>query len=772
MSGLGSMFGRQSPMADSPSHSSIHGVRRGTQQRRGVTVSSSKEVAPILGDEVKPETALAKATPVRDAVRKLLNAKPKPEAPISYAQLLEYLQNKRIVRLSIHDHGKEAIAEVCIPGYEDESEEAMELQIFNCMLPGDYHEEVLKLAKEANAKNAGPERGNCVCQFYYVDPAKMAPPIVGELSYPMIPIVGFWAFQAGMELISFLRRGGQPKKSSRRKLAEAFGSTRATKLDAKQGVKFEDVAGVDHAVTMFQEIIDIMLGDPRYAGIGAVLPKGVLLEGPPGTGKTLLAKAVSGEAGVPFFSANGSEFVEMFVGVAAARVRDLFKKARESTPAIIFIDEIDTIGRARGNSQGADNDEREQGLMQLLVEMDGFDTKQEKVLVIGATNLRSTLDPALLRAGRFDRVVRLGLPNELNRLKILQVHGRGKLIPTDGDEEFEDNALLRRTAQLTVGYSGAELANLLNEAAIIAVRRNKEFIGLEELETGMEKMKLGLPRPPLAYSEEKRHLAYVEAGRAVLITAFTPLVPNVLQVSVAPRGNRTSRVATVPLDRDRVADMKDLEDYVDLMALTLAGRATEEMVFGRMGVTLITSNELSTATELAVRLVSQSGLHPDFKNVYLQEDDLLRYPITRDKVDKAVGELTETAYNQAKQLVMEHMPAIEVLVNDLMEKDTIYGSRLREIVAKTPKAVVVEAAPSLPAAGSLRSPAMGTVSFTGLGTGRVTFGHAATGASSAMRTKPMAQASHPMDAEAEAAHPAGSSNGNGGVKAAAGGVFK
>eukprot|EP00238_Polyblepharides_amylifera_P001098 CAMPEP_0196573372 /NCGR_PEP_ID=MMETSP1081-20130531/3272_1 /TAXON_ID=36882 /ORGANISM="Pyramimonas amylifera, Strain CCMP720" /LENGTH=767 /DNA_ID=CAMNT_0041891047 /DNA_START=162 /DNA_END=2465 /DNA_ORIENTATION=- len=688
--------------------------------------SPSKEA----GEGEPPPPVKAKESPLSAIVRRITNAKPQSEMQISYAQMLEYLQNKRVVRLAIFDDGKEAIVEVCVPGYEDEPDELMERQTFNCLLPGDYHEECLKLAKEANSKNAGPEKGTVVCNFEYVDPATVAPPIVGQMSNQVLPIIGFWIFQQSLEFIQWLRRGREAKKSKRRKLAESLGASLAVEYkegeddDEKTlGVRFDDVAGVDHAVTMFQEIIDIMLGDPRYAGIGATLPKGVLLEGPPGTGKTLLAKAVASEGGVPFFSANGSEFVEMYVGVAAARVRDLFAKARANTPAIIFIDEIDTIGRARGGEShfGADSSEREQGLMQLLVEMDGFQTKDEQVLVIGATNLRSTLDPALLRAGRFDRIVRLGLPNEANRLKILEVHARGKLIPSDGDSEFSEQALLRRTAQLTVGYSGAELANLLNEAAIIAVRRGEDQVGMPELEVAMEKMKMGLPRPPLPLSAEKRKLAYVEAGRAVLL-CITPEAPNVLQVSVAPRGGKTSRVTTVPMDREKVGDVKSFQDYLAMLSVTLAGRATEEVVFGRMGVTLLTSNELSTATEIAVRLVSQSGIHPDFQQLLLDEDELNTYTGARSKVDKAVSEAVYQAYAEAMRLVQTNRPAIDQLVEELLEKDTIYGSRIREIVTNAPTVDLTEIKIPSSVTPTFPFPSEGKVRFSGNGkTGIVSF---------------------------------------------------
>jgi len=655
-------------------------------------------------------------------IKRLISPKPVAERAINYAQMLEHMQNKRVVRLLIYDDGKEAIVEVCIPGYEDEPLETMERQIFSCLLPGDYHETTLKLAKEANSKNAGPDKGTVVCKMDYVDPSKVAPPIVGQTIVQVVPIVAFWIFQQSLEFVEYVKRGMEPKKSARRKLAEAYGASVAQEFskDSKSttGVRFTDVAGVDHAVDMFKEIIQLMVGDERYSKIGATLPKGVLLEGPPGTGKTLLAKAVACEAGVPFFSANGSEFVEMFVGVAAARVRDLFRRARRVTPAIVFIDEIDTIGRARGKSHGADNDEREQGLLQLLVEMDGFDTKETQVLVIGATNLRSQLDPALLRAGRFDRIVRLGLPDEANRMKILEVHAVDKQISRQGDLEFDTNALLRRTAQLTVGYSGAELANLLNEAAIIAVRREKPEIGMPELELAMEKMKLGLPRPPLTRSEEKRKLAYIEAGRAVLITRLAPALPDVLQVSVTPRGEKPSRVVTVPKDREasaRTNNVKSYDEYLSVLAASVAGRATEEVVFGRMGVTLATAQELSNATNTASILVMQSGTHPQFEYTVMEDQDLIRQPDLQQKVDAAIQEATSDAFSRACRMVRQNRPAIDAVVEELLEKDTVYGTRIREIVAAS---LMVEVAESTLSSGmAAKAPALtsGEVAYVGEG---------------------------------------------------------
>ena len=591
--------------------------------------------------------------------------------------------------------------EVCIPGYEDEPYEKMEKQRFTVALPGDYQEEVLRLAKLADRRAASPQSGNVACRLYFVDPASQYPALVGQAASWMLPIVGFYFFLQGLDLVARLRG---KKRNMRQEVAASFGKSRAARTSGmgrgNTGVLFADVAGQEPAISAFREIIDMMLGDQRFVVAGAKLPKGVLLEGPPGTGKTLLAKAVAGEAGVPFFSANGSEFVEMFVGVAAARVRDLFGRARASAPSIIFIDEIDTIGRARTGSSTPDAKEREQGLLQLLVEMDGFETKRTGVLLIAATNRKEVLDPALLRSGRFDRVIRMGLPSLEGRQSVLEVHAEGKIVPRGKDsvsEDFPDgDAVLRTTALLTQGYSGADLANLLNEAAILAVRRNKPLVEMAEVETAMEKLTVGLPRAPLQDSAYKHQLAWVYAGRAVLQTAVPHLWPDVLQVSVAPRGSSVARIDSLPSERawGRAGAEASLRwsDLVERLAVGLAGRATEEEVFGAAAASSVTAPDLVAVTDVAAQMVGQSGLFRrrgspvPFHLLSMPEHELPKWPgAVAEAMDAAVRETVDEAFARARAAVRTLRPAIDALAEELLASETVYGARVRSIVRDSPR---------------------------------------------------------------------------------------
>eukprot|EP00884_Botryococcus_braunii_P006727 jgi/Botrbrau1/16055/Bobra.7_2s0029.1 len=348
----------------------------------------------------------------------------------------------------------------------------------------------------------------------------------------------------------FSKKLGREKKDPMQELAEEYGRHRAREFNVGKdrrdtGVRYDDVAGIDNVMKDIKEVMSMVMGDPRYDEIGAHPYRGILLCGPPGTGKTLLAKAMAGESGIPFFSANGSEFVEMFGGVAAARIRDLFRVARKFAPSIIFIDEIDAIGKARGEGGGdPGTKEREQGLLQLLVEMDGFRTL-DQVLIIAATNRIGVLDEALLRPGRFDRRIYMGNPSTDNRFKILQVHARGKPISKAGDGTWESDALLRRAAELTVGYSGAELANLLNEAAILMVRKQRAEISLDLIREAMDRRSLGLPMGRLPDSEAKRRVALITAARAVTL-ALTPGIPPIVYVTISPRQDTLSRIIFQP----------------------------------------------------------------------------------------------------------------------------------------------------------------------------------------------------------------------------------
>ena len=432
------------------------------------------------------------------------------------------------------------------------------------------------------------------------------------------------------------------------------------------------------------------------------IPKGVLFEGPPGTGKTLLAKAVAGEAGVPFFYANGSEFVEMFVGVAAKRVRDLFKRAREVSPSIIFIDEMDTIGRSRAlyNNRDSATLEREAGLMQLLIELDGFDTKagagqeQEMVLVMGATNLSSQLDPALLRSGRFERSFHIGVPKRhKDRLDILKVHARKLNVSRAGNDKWSEDALLNRTAELTDGYSGASLAALMNEAAILSVRADREEITLADVEKVIERNLVGVSSAPMEDGWGKDHRAMVEAGRAVLWSSKQSMnyCSEVLRVTIKPYGDQMSGVMLMPERSDagktthftgeERADT--LDDFIDGLAMLLAGRCVETVFFGPQGVSVQTKGDLVAAADVAYDIVTASGQYPDQAGGFTPfwpEELIEHFQIPRRDMEAGVYDLMVRAHIRAEEYVNYYKPVILQVASELLAHGSLYGSHVRDLV--------------------------------------------------------------------------------------------
>jgi cell division protease FtsH len=460
--------------------------------------------------------------------------------------------------------------------------------------------------------------------------------------------------------------------------ALSFGKSRARMFTGDQPtVTFQDVAGVDEAKEELREVVEFLQEPEKFIALGARIPKGVLLVGPPGTGKTLLAKAVSGEAGVPFFSISGSEFVEMFVGVGASRVRDLFDQAKQHSPCIVFVDEIDAVGRQRGAGLGGSHDEREQTLNQMLVEMDGFDT-DTNVIIVAATNRPDILDPALLRPGRFDRRVILDKPDMRGREAILKVHAKGKPLAPDVD--------LGIIARSTPGFVGADLENLINEAAILSARRNKKLIGQAEMEEAIERVIAGPERKSrLISEEEKRIVAYHEAGHAVVMNALPETDP-VHKVSIIARGMTGGFTMALPEeDRTLMARRKLFADMVGL----LGGRAAEELVFN--DITSGASNDLERVTKMARAMVTRLGMSEALgPMVYGQKDELIflgrEISEQRDysesvaeQIDKEVRRIVDEAHEKARAILIQYRDRLDAVAQKLLEVETISRKEFEEI---------------------------------------------------------------------------------------------
>jgi cell division protease FtsH len=463
-----------------------------------------------------------------------------------------------------------------------------------------------------------------------------------------------------------------------------FGKAKAKQVnkDAPK-VTFKDVAGADEAVEELEEIKDFLASPGKFRAIGAKIPRGVLLFGPPGTGKTLLARAVAGEAGVPFFSISGSDFVEMFVGVGASRVRDLFEQAKQSGPAIVFIDEIDAVGRHRGAGLGGGHDEREQTLNQLLVELDGFDVNTG-VIVIAATNRPDILDPALLRPGRFDRQVVVDRPDLKGREAILRVHAKGK--------PLEDSIDLEALARQTPGFTGADLANLINEAALLAARRDKQLISMAELEEAIDRVIAGPERKSRVMSEEERKLtAYHEGGHALVGFALPNLDP-IHKVTIIPRGRAGGYTLALPIEDKSYAKRSEL---VDQLAYALGGRTAEEQVFGDPSTGA--SNDIEKATDLARKMVMEYGMsdrlgplrygRPE-SQVFLGRDYTRGQEMSDEvaaAIDDEIRKLINQAHEEARSIITTHRDALDRLVDVLLDKETVDADELAEIFNDVPK---------------------------------------------------------------------------------------
>ncbi|MEL6939568.1 MAG: ATP-dependent zinc metalloprotease FtsH [Cyanobacteria bacterium J06598_1] len=473
--------------------------------------------------------------------------------------------------------------------------------------------------------------------------------------------------------------------------AMSFGRSKARfQMEAKTGVMFDDVAGIDEAKEELQEVVTFLKNPERFTAIGARIPKGVLLVGPPGTGKTLLAKAIAGEAGTPFFSISGSEFVEMFVGVGASRVRDLFKKAKESAPCIIFIDEIDAVGRQRGTGIGGGNDEREQTLNQLLTEMDGFEGNSG-IIVIAATNRQDVLDSALLRPGRFDRKVTVDLPSAPGRLGILEVHAR--------DKKISEEVKLKDVARRTPGFSGAQLANLLNEAAILTARRRKDAITMLEVNDAIDRLTIGLTLTPLLDNKKKRLLAYDVIGEAV-VAALSKHMNPINKVTILPRGGRdfdefVSRGFVSYIAREEEVDdgLISYGTITDMIAAYTGGRAAEMVIFGEDETTNIAGRKIRSVTNIAREMVTKLGMS-DLGAFALTSDSQFRRSsrLTENgreyseemaqKIDVKVKEIVENGLNKAIDVIREHRALVDRLVDLIIERETLEGTELRDIISE------------------------------------------------------------------------------------------
>ena len=483
-----------------------------------------------------------------------------------------------------------------------------------------------------------------------------------------------WILPLVALMLLFLRRSTNGSNQ-----AMNFGKSRARfQMEAKTGVKFDDVAGIEEAKEELQEVVTFLKQPEKFTAVGARIPKGVLLVGPPGTGKTLLAKAIAGEAGVPFFSISGSEFVEMFVGVGASRVRDLFKKAKDNAPCIIFIDEIDAVGRQRGAGIGGGNDEREQTLNQLLTEMDGFEGNTG-IIIIAATNRPDVLDSALLRPGRFDRQVTVDAPDIKGRLEILEVHSRNKKL----DPSVSLDAIARRTP----GFTGADLANLLNEAAILTARRRKDAITILEIDDAVDRVVAGMEGAALVDSKNKRLIAYHEVGHALVGTLIKDHDP-VQKVTLIPRGQALGLTWFTPNEEQGLISRSQI--LARIMA-ALGGRAAEEIVFGKAEVTTGAGNDLEQVTNMARQMVTRFGmsdlgplsLETQQGEVFLGRDWGNKSEYSEEissRIDSQVRGIISSCYIKAKGILQENRIILERLVDLLAEQETIDGDLFRKIV--------------------------------------------------------------------------------------------
>jgi cell division protease FtsH len=572
---------------------------------------------------------------------------------MSYGRFLEYLDADRVTNVDLYEGGRTAIVEAVDPDLDNR------VQRLRVDLPGNAPELIARLRDSNISFDSHPIRNDGAIWG-----------LLGNLIFPVLLLAGLFFL--------FRRSSNVPGGPGQ---AMNFGKSKARfQMEAKTGVMFDDVAGIEEAKEELQEVVTFLKKPERFTAVGAKIPKGVLLIGPPGTGKTLLAKAIAGEAGVPFFSISGSEFVEMFVGVGASRVRDLFKKAKENAPCIIFIDEIDAVGRQRGAGIGGGNDEREQTLNQLLTEMDGFEGNTG-IIIIAATNRPDVLDSALLRPGRFDRQVTVDAPDIKGRLEILDVHARNK--------KLSDKVSLEAIARRTPGFTGADLANLLNEAAILTARRRKEAITILEIDDAVDRVVAGMEGTPLVDSKSKRLIAYHEIGHAIVGTLVKEHDP-VQKVTLIPRGQAQGLTWFMPNEDQMLISKSQL--MARIMG-ALGGRAAEEVIFGDSEVTTGAGGDLQQVTGMARQMVTRFGmsdlgpmsLETQQGEVFLGRDLMTRSEYSDEiasRIDAQVRSIVEHCHEEAKRIIRENRIVIDRLVDLLIEKESMDGEELRQIVAE------------------------------------------------------------------------------------------
>ncbi|KAK2965347.1 hypothetical protein RJ640_013810 [Escallonia rubra] len=601
---------------------------------------------------------------------------------MSYSRFLEYLDKDRVTKVDLFENGTIAIVEAVSP------ELGNRIQRVRVQLPG-LSQELLQKFREKNidfaAHNAQEDSGSLLFN------------LIGNLAFPILLI-------GGLFLLSRRSSGGMGGPGGPG-FPLQFGQSKAKfQMEPNTGVTFDDVAGVDEAKQDFMEVVEFLKKPERFTAVGARIPKGVLLIGPPGTGKTLLAKAIAGEAGVPFFSISGSEFVEMFVGVGASRVRDLFKKAKENAPCIVFVDEIDAVGRQRGTGIGGGNDEREQTLNQLLTEMDGFEGNTG-VIVIAATNRADILDSALLRPGRFDRQViiitytialivmedtdfevlvqvSVDVPDIRGRTEILKVHGSNK--------KFDTDVSLEVIAMRTPGFSGADLANLLNEAAILAGRRGKTGISSKEIDDSIDRIVAGMEGTVMTDGKSKSLVAYHEVGHAICGT-LTPGHDPVQKVTLVPRGQARGLTWFIPADDPTLISRQQL--FARIVG-GLGGRAAEEVIFGEPEITTGAAGDLQQITGLAKQMVVTFGMSEigpwSLMDSSAQSNDVIMRMMARNSmseklaedIDAAIKRLSDSAYEIALSQIRSNREAIDKIVEVLIEKETMTGDEFRAILSE------------------------------------------------------------------------------------------